>query len=209
MRPLVISATLVSALLLALAVMAVAADNSFVGAWKMNLAKSKINSGPAPKREMVTFTAQDNGLKLVVDGIDSKGKAYHVAYAAKFDGKDYPLTGFKDADTIANDMAAIVFGEKYEIPRERVAIKLDPKLYDAYIGQYQLGPILILTITKESDRLMAEVAGQPKIELFPESETKFFFKVVDAPVTFVKDEQGQVTGLILYQGGEQRAKKIK
>jgi CubicO group peptidase (beta-lactamase class C family) len=117
--------------------------------------------------------------------------------------------GSLDPTTIANDMAAIVFGEKYEIPRERVAIKLDPKFYDAYIGQYQLGPNLILTIAKEGDRLMTEVTGQPKIELFPESETKFFFRVMDALVTFIKDEKGKVTGLILYLGGEQRAKKIK
>jgi hypothetical protein len=114
-RSLAIYATLITALLLALAVIAVAADNSFVGTWKMNLAKSKINSGPAPKREIVTFTAQDNGLKLVVDGIDSKGKAYHVVYAAKFDGKDYALTGFTDADTVAiNRMDANTFYELFK-----------------------------------------------------------------------------------------------
>jgi hypothetical protein len=45
--------------------------------------------------------------------------------------------------------------------------------------------------------------------LFPESETKFFLKVVDAQVSFVKDDQGAVTHLILHQGGEQKAKKIK
>ena len=111
----VVSATLISALVLALAVIAIAADNSFVGTWKMNLSKSKINSGPAPKREIVTFTAQDNGLKLIVDGIDGKGKAYHVAYAAKFDGKDYPLTGLAEADTIAiNRMDANTFYELFK-----------------------------------------------------------------------------------------------
>jgi hypothetical protein len=53
------------------------------------------------------------------------------------------------------------------------------------------------------------VTGQPKVEIFAESETKFFLRVVDAQITFVKDEKGQVTHLVLNQNGEIEAKKIK
>jgi hypothetical protein len=57
---------------------------------------------------------------------------------------------------------------------------------------------------------MAQATGQEKFEIFPESETKFFLKVVDAQIEFVKDASGKVTGLILYQGGQKlQAKKIK
>lgn len=95
-------------------------------------------------------------------------------------------------------------------PEERKAITLDPKVYDAYVGQYELAPGLIFTISKEENRLMAQLTGQPKFELFPESETKFFYIVVDAQITFVKDEAGKVTHLILHQFGlNQPAKKIK
>ncbi|MGH9849424.1 MAG: serine hydrolase, partial [Blastocatellia bacterium] len=59
------------------------------------------------------------------------------------------------------------------------------------------------------DSLMTQATGQPKFELFPESETRFFLKVVEAQVTFVKDDKGAVTHLILHQGGDQKAKKIK
>src|SRR5499426_1324445 len=111
--------------------------------------------------------------------------------------------GFSSPNKISQDLAAIVFGEKYEIPRERVAIKIDPKILDAYVGQYELNPNFIITMTRESDRLMTQATGQPKFELFPESETNFFLKVVDAQVTFVKDEKGVVTHLILHQGGDQ------
>jgi len=126
-----------------------------------------------------------------------------VAVLRNFDG------GGPGPGAIARDLAAIVFGEKYEIPRERVAIKVDPKIYDAYVGQYEIGPNFILTITREGDHLMGQPGGQAKAELFPESETKFFLKVVDAQVTFVKDDKGQVTDLILHQGVDQLAKKIK
>jgi hypothetical protein len=110
---------------------------------------------------------------------------------------------------ISQDLAAIAFGEKYELPRERVAIKVDPKIFDAYVGQYEVNPNFIITITREGDSLMGQPTGQQKIELFPESETKFFLKVVDAQVTFVKDDKGMVTHLILHQNGDRTAKKIK
>ena len=69
------------------------------------------------------------------------------------------------------------------------------------MGQYQLTPTFILTVTREGDRLMTQATGQGKIEVFPESETKFFLKVVDAQLTFVKDDSGKVTYVILHQGG--------
>jgi len=106
------------------------------------------------------------------------------------------------------DLAAIAFGEKYEVPSATIEVKVDPKIYDAYVGQYQLAPNFIITISKEGDRLMAQATGQPRFDLFPESETMFFLKVVDAKVTFVKDESGKVTHLILHQGGDKQAKKI-
>jgi CubicO group peptidase (beta-lactamase class C family) len=117
--------------------------------------------------------------------------------------------GTPNPGRVSQDLAAILFGEKYEIPRERVAIKIDPKILDAYVGQYELRPDFIITMTREGDSLMTQATGQPKFELFPESETKFFLKVVEAQVTFVKDEKGVVTHLILHQGGDQKAKKIK
>jgi CubicO group peptidase (beta-lactamase class C family) len=117
--------------------------------------------------------------------------------------------GYPDPGKIGQGLAAIVFGEKYEIPRERVAIKIDPKILDAYVGQYELNPNFIITTTREGDSLMTQATGQPKFELFPESETKFFLKVVDAQVTFVKDDKGAVTHLILHQVGDRTAKKIK
>jgi CubicO group peptidase (beta-lactamase class C family) len=112
---------------------------------------------------------------------------------------------------IGKDLAAIVFGEKYELPKERVEIQVDPNIYDAYVGEYQIDTNLILNITKEDNRLFAQAigTGQPKFEIYPESETKFFLKVVDAQITFVKNEKGIVTELILHQNGDHPAKKIK
>jgi CubicO group peptidase (beta-lactamase class C family) len=110
---------------------------------------------------------------------------------------------------IAQGMVAIVLGEKIEQARERAVAKIDLKVYDAYVGEYELVPNFTLTVTREGDRLMVQATGQNSFEIFPESETKFFVKVIEAQVTFVKDASGKVTHLILHQGGDREAKKIK
>lgn len=114
-----------------------------------------------------------------------------------------------NASRLARDLGAIVFGEPYEIPKARVVVKVDPRIYDAYVGRYELGPNAIITITRDGDHLLTQLTGQQVIEIFPESETKFFLKVVDAQITFVRDSAGKVSHLILHQGGDRSARKIE
>ncbi|MCX6573582.1 MAG: DUF3471 domain-containing protein, partial [Candidatus Aminicenantes bacterium] len=65
-------------------------------------------------------------------------------------------------------------------------------------------------ILRRGDTLISQATGQPEVELFPESETRFFLKVVDAQVDFIVDASGRVTGLMLHQGGRDLpAKKIR
>ena len=86
-------------------------------------------------------------------------------------------------------------------PKEHKEITVDPKLFDGYVGQYQLAPNFILTITREGDRLFAQATGQPKFQIFPESEHDFFLKVVDAQITFETDSTGRAISLTLHQNG--------
>lgn len=117
---------------------------------------------------------------------------------------------FSPVEKIATDLARILFGMPYELPKESVAIKVDPSIYDAYVGQYELSPDFFLTIIKENDRLFVQPTGQRKLEFFPESKTKFFNKEVQAQISFITDETGNVTQLISHDGGmNQPAKKIK
>jgi len=96
------------------------------------------------------------------------------------------------------------------LPSEHKEIKLDPKLFDGYVGQYELAPNFILTITREGDALFAQATGQPKVEIFPESEREFFLKVVDAQITFETDSSGRATSLTLHQNGaDTPAKRIQ
>jgi D-alanyl-D-alanine carboxypeptidase len=92
----------------------------------------------------------------------------------------------------------------------RQAAKVDRALYDAYVGEYELAPGFILTVTREGDHLMMQATGQSKVEVFPSSETEFFLTVVDAQITFVKGPSGAVDEVVLHQGGrDMRAKRRK
>jgi hypothetical protein len=76
-----------------------AADNQ-VGTWKLDVAKSKYNPGPA-KEGTLTIEAEPNGYKITVHGTSAEGNPIHFEMSPKFDGKDYPMTGNPDADLIS------------------------------------------------------------------------------------------------------------
>lgn len=71
-----------------------------------------------------------------------------------------------------------------------------------YVGSYALAPNFILTITFENGQLMSQATGQAKVAIFPETETRFFLKVVEATLDFQVDAAGTVTGLVLNQSGQ-------
>lgn len=107
-----------------------------------------------------------------------------------------------------NGIKMVAKNIKYK--EEKVVATVDPKIYDEYVGEYELIPGMSIIITKEDNRIYAQVTGQDKYEIFPMSEKDYFYKVVDAEISFVKDEKGQVTSLVLHQNGQDMpARKIK
>src|SRR5947207_1007466 len=86
-------------LLLVLASVAVlhAADH-FTGTWKLNVAKSKYSPGMPPKSQTTKLETQKDGIREIVDRVNADGTMTHWDFTAKFDGKDYPITGDPDRD---------------------------------------------------------------------------------------------------------------
>ena len=189
--------------------------------WNEALFSGKVLSAKSMEA-MLTPVKNDYGYGI---GISMRAGRKVISHGGGINGFSTVLTRFADqkltvvvlrnADygspspgSISQAMAAIVLGEKYEIPGTAIAVKVDPKLFDAYVGRYELAPNLILTISRDGDRLLAQATGQPQLELFAESETKFFLKTIDAKVTFVKEATGKVTHLILHQSGDHQAKRL-
>ena len=94
-------------------------------------------------------------------------------------------------------------------PKEHKEITVDPKLFDGYVGNYQLAPNFILTVTREGDTFSCKPPGNRTSKIFPEGDREFFYKVVDAQITFVTDGKGKATELILHQGGDHPAKRVE
>ena len=72
-----------------------------VGVWKLNLAKSKYSPGPAPKSGTTMIEAAGAGAKVTVDQELADGTKRHWTFTANYDGKDSPVTGNPEADTVA------------------------------------------------------------------------------------------------------------
>jgi|SRR5579871_551644 len=90
----------------------------------------------------------------------------------------------------------------------QIAVPIDPAVFDNYVGAYAFDEKAVLTVTRDGDRLMAQLTDQRAYRLHPSSETEFFYRVADAQITFCKNDQGAVEKLILHQNGQdQPAKK--
>jgi len=103
-------------------------------------------------------------------------------------------------------LESMLAGESHEPLKLKSSVTLAPEVLDRYAGVYDMGPAK-LTVRRNGNRLLGQITGQPTFRVYPESETEFFLKVVDARITFTKDEQGAVTGLVLHQGGRDRPAK--
>ena len=95
-------------------------------------------------------------------------------------------------------------------PAARPETKIEPAVFDRYVGRYQLAPAAILTITRTEGQFFVQLTGQPKLEIFAEGEKKFFLKAVDAQLTFETDAQNKATAVTLHQNGlNQRAPRTE
>lgn len=83
-----------------------------------------------------------------------------------------------------------------------VAIKVDAKILDSYVGNYQMSPEFAFTVTHEHDSLFVQATGQEKFPVYAEAPTKFFTLFNDATFEFVSDEKGVVTKVMLMENGE-------
>lgn len=84
-----------------------------------------------------------------------------------------------------------------------VEVTIEKTILQKYIGNYELVPGFTIAITEENGKLMCQATGQEKLELYPENETKFFLKVVDAKINFFADHAGNFNKMVLYQNGRE------
>ncbi len=189
-----------------------------------NMGKKKTSLSDAMTEQQVTRSAAESpNLSIGLGWFKLAGFGSEIAWHNGQTGGYHSFIGFDQKRGVGvvvlsnaahdiDDLGLHLLDRRYPLKKatkQRTPIQVDSKILESYVGQYELAPTFVISITKEGEQLMLQATGQPKSEIYAESETKFFLKVVDAQVSFVKDEKGTVTQLILHQGGaNQPAKKV-
>jgi CubicO group peptidase (beta-lactamase class C family) len=183
--------------------------------WEQGLFGGKVLQ-PASLEKMTTPFLENYAFGLTVETANGHKRITHGGGIEGFNTEleYYPedkltvvvlknVTGEVGAPEVANKLAAVAHGEKVVLSNERKEMALDPAVLKRYVGAYQMegGPTMLVTL--EGSQLSAKLGNQPTFPIFPQSETTFFLKVVDAQIEFAPDK------LTLHQGGrDMPAKKL-
>jgi CubicO group peptidase (beta-lactamase class C family) len=84
---------------------------------------------------------------------------------------------------------------------EKAPVVVDARVFDTYVGEYEVGPGFVMRVYREGDKFMTQATGQNSFEIFPESETTFYPSAFAAKLTFIKDADGKVTSIRIDQNG--------
>jgi hypothetical protein len=174
-----------------------------------------LNNGKTISYALGLDIGEYKGLKTVAHG---GGDAGYRSYIIRFPEQRFAVAVLSNLGTfnpgsLAFQVADIYLADKLQpvtpktSPLDRPEAKVDPAVYDAYVGRFQFEDGRAITITKENNRLWGQPAGMQKAELFPESETKFFAKIADVQVSFQRNEKGAVTQMTLHQNGQNAVAK--
>ena len=180
--------------------------------WEQGLFGGKVLR-PESLKKMTTPFKNDYAFGLAVHKVNSRQVVDH---GGGIEGFNTHLAYYPDSKLIvvvlgnlngttpgeiAGKLGVVANGEKVTLPSERKEVSIPASVLSEYAGTYEVSPEFKITMSVEDSQLMTQATGQPKFPMFAESETRFFLKVVDAEVEFVKGPDGKITHLILHQGG--------
>ena len=152
------------------------------------------------------LTTQRRGGEMLAPRFSARDEIYYaddaatrIAFVRDEAGR---VTGMRAARSMGP--AEVAVKTDRPVPAARQAAdpaSLPPGLYDEMVGEYAMGASATLAIRREGDRLVAQVTGQPPIELQPESADRFFTVGVDAVLLVQRDGSGRIEALELHQSG--------
>jgi CubicO group peptidase (beta-lactamase class C family) len=159
------------------------------GSWGLG-----VQIGGSPSNPYFTHGGSNEGFEALFVGYENNGEGAAI------------MTNAQGGSRIcAEIMSAIAVAYNWPDlhPVERTMIQLPPEALTRFVGTYQATtpPGFAVTITVENGQLMGQPAHGSKNALFPESSTKFFLKQAPVEIEFVPDDKGEITSLIVHQGG--------
>jgi len=117
---------------------------------------------------------------------------------------------FAPLSQFTHDLISLISGKPIVWPKERKVINLPPEIFDRYCGEYEISPGSSIRIFRQGQRFWVQVEGQRQVEILPESETRFFGRLLEVEINFSLDAEGRANALTLIQGRKEiQARKIR
>jgi CubicO group peptidase (beta-lactamase class C family) len=147
-------------------------------------------------------------------GHDGADNGFRAQYFGSFEGGNGVVVMVNSDDSriitdIISSVARVYDFKRLNRTSVRKIVAVADTVLQSYTGNYELEPGFILAVTREGNHLYGKAGKEAKLELFPESQNKFFLKVADIELEFIKDDKGEISHAIVYQNGAYNAKKLK
>lgn len=158
-----------------------------IGHWGLGL-----EMGGAPADAYFSHGGVDEGFESLLVGYEKNGNGVVV------------MTNAEGGSALASEVVravAAAYGWPDFQPPVRTAIAVKRSVLHAYVGTYQLEPGRNLVVTIQGGQLSAQLTKQKAFPIFPESKTRFFWKIVDAEIDFIADSGGHIRSFVLHQNG--------
>ncbi len=147
-----------------------------------------------------------DSLKVTIDGEeyidDQLGLGFESPNVEHYHGRDNPLyRKFLDRNVVKNGLQSLRMEsvtQPFLVPAE---------ILEEYVGQYEMEYGVLATIRREDEKIFAQLTGQPQVQVYPESETKFNYRDIEASIRFERDEKGDISQFVLHQNGKDHIAK--
>jgi CubicO group peptidase (beta-lactamase class C family) len=154
----------------------------------------------------LTVAGEGDSVRFGHNGDDFGFNAQMIAYEKNGQGAVVMTNGANGqglCGEIVRAIARVYKWPSYPMPKEKETAAADVQQYKQVAGKYQLMGGLVFSVTEEDGKLFGALPSQPKEELIPEPNGSFFTMAEGIEVTFLKDDNGTVTGIVAVYG-EQR-----
>lgn len=168
--------------------------------------KSQRDAGPQMKIGLAWHILQKPDAEIVWHNGGTGGFRSFIGFKS---GQKRGVIVLSNSTESVDDIGMNILDSRIPLRKIKPFVEVSEKVLDEYAGEYELTPNVVFTISRRSDKLFAQLTGQPRVRVFAESDNKFYYKVVDARLTFNRGANGKIESLTLLQNGEQVARKIK
>ncbi len=114
-----------------------------------------------------------------------------------------------EVDQLAEQLFQAIAGQPVKPRKFEQEVKVSDDVMQRYVGEYELAPNFAFTVSVKDEKLMVGITGQPTQRVYARSETEWYYKVVDASITFKVNKAGKCDALVLHQNGANQTAKRK